>query len=323
MFATARCATSTSKTPTANFVTLLLDEANNLGLLQNPVLRAVLNGNRRGSKIGRATRDGWRDYYAYKPIAIAAKGHALPNDLIQRSIIVHMRKPPPEANLERLNEDAPEFIEATNALKNEIRNWANGCKLNPDPATPLKWRASDNWRLLLAIADDLERGEEARKAALILSSGLPDEDPALLLLMDIRGIFDASGLDRITSAELLARLHALPDGIWLEWRGPNDDQLPHKLTANELARMLGGSRFGGGFGIRPRTVWPRGGRNERGPSAKGYYRKDFEVAWAAYCPGGTPAHRPTALNIRKIGARKRAGCYQGPRPCAALWAGRR
>jgi hypothetical protein len=69
--------------------------------------------------------------------------------------------------------------------------------------------------------------------------------------------------------------------MWLEWRGPNDDQLPHKLTANELSRMLGGNRLGGGFGIRPHLIWALGRRNERGPSRKGYYRKDFDAAWAA------------------------------------------
>jgi len=53
---------------------------------------------------------------------------------------------------------------------------------------------------------------------------MPDEDPALLLLLDIRTIFDTLGVDRISSAELLEALHALEDSVWLEWRGPNDDQ---------------------------------------------------------------------------------------------------
>jgi hypothetical protein len=199
--------------------------------------------------------------------------------------------------LDRLYECAQDFVNITEALRGDIQSWAETCKLNPEPATPLRLRAADNWRPLLAIADDFGRGEETRQAAMMLSSGLPDEDPALLLLIDIRVIFDTLGVDRIASAELLERLHALEDGIWLEWRGPNDDQQPHKLTPNELARILGGSRLGGGFGIRPHTIWPLGGRNERGFSSKGYYRKDFESAWAAYCPGGTPAHRHTDLRI--------------------------
>jgi hypothetical protein len=276
--------------------TILLDEGNNLGLLQDRVLRTVLNGNRRGDKIARAAGSGTRAYNAFTPIAIAAKGHALPNDLVQRSVIVHMQKPPPEAkdNLEPFNESDLEI--EMGALRGEIHKWADTCKLNLDPEIPLNWRAGDNWRPLLAIADDLGRGEEAREAALVLSGGLPDEDPALLLLIDIRTIFNTLGVDRISSAQLLEQLHAMESGMWQEWRGPNDDQHPHRLTANELARMLGG-RFGGGFGIRPHTIWPRGGRNTRGPSSKGYYRSDFEDAWSRYCGGGTPAHGHTALKF--------------------------
>lgn len=280
--------------------TILLDEGNNLGLMQDRVMRVVLNSNRRGDKIARAAgKSGAKSYRAFTPIAIAAKGHALPNDLVQRSVIVHMQKPPPEAkgDLERFNESDEDFLRATGALRYEIRKWADTCKLNPEPELPLNWRAGDNWRPLLAIADDLGRSEEARKAALVLSGGLPDEDSALLLLLDIRTIFDTLGVDRISSADLLDKLHALEDSIWLEWRGPNDDQHPHELTPNELARMLGGSRLGGGFGIRPHTIWPPGGRNVRGPSRKGYRRQDFEAAWAAYCPGGTPAHGHTALKF--------------------------
>ena len=57
------------------------------------------------------------------------------------------------------------------------------------------------------------------------------------MLIDIRTTFDTLGVDRIPSAELLDKLHELEDGMWLEWRGPNEDQHPHKLTANELYRV--------------------------------------------------------------------------------------
>jgi hypothetical protein len=272
--------------------TMLLDEGNNLGLLQDRIMRTVLNSNRRGSKIARAAgRSGTRTYPTFTPIAIAAKGHALPNDLVQRGVIVHMQKPPPGVELERFDES--ELSVEMAIFRDEIRKWSENCGLNPDPELPLNWRAADNWRVMIAIADDFGRGDEARKAALVLSGGLTDEDPALLLLIDIRTIFDMLGTDRISSSELLGKLHALEEGMWLEWRGPNDDQQPHSLTATELARMLGGSKLGGGFGIRPHTIWPLGGRNARGASKKGYFRGDFERAWAAYCPGGTPAHRHT------------------------------
>ena len=188
-------------------------------------------------------------------------------------------------------ETCPEFQNAMVFLREAIRKWAGSCKLDPDPENPLKNRRADNWRVLLAIADNLGRGEEARAAALTLSGGLPDDDPRVYLLEDIRGVFDALGVDRIASSVLLEKLHAVEGGMWLEWRGPNDDQQPHKLTANELARLLRD------FKISPRTVSPLGSRLLRGPSSRGYFRRDFEAAWASYCTAST-ANAPTHRRIR-------------------------
>src|SRR5262249_36551062 len=135
--------------------TLLLDEGDNLGLLQNCVLRSVLNGNRRSDNLGRASgkQDETRDYRAFTPIAIAAVGK-LPNALIQRSIIINMQRYPANApSLERLNEDDLEFRKEVFVLQEEIRKWKNTNQLllNPDPENPVKNRYADNWRPLLAI----------------------------------------------------------------------------------------------------------------------------------------------------------------------------
>src|SRR5262249_19339538 len=152
---------------------------------------------------------------------------------------INMQRYPSDAPaLERLNELDLEFQKAMNHLRRVIQNWANACKLESEPKNPLKNRRADNWRVLLAIADNLGRGEEARAAALKLSSRLPDDDARVYVLEDIRDVFDALGVDRISSAALLEHLHAVESGMWLEWHGPNDDQQAHKLTANELARLL-------------------------------------------------------------------------------------
>jgi hypothetical protein len=107
-------------------------------------------------------------------------------------------------------------------------------------------------------------------------------------LTDICGIFLRLGIHRIASAALIEALLALDDGLWLDWRGPNDDRPPHKLNQSELARLLRP------FDIWPKTVWPV----RRGPqtkSSRGYYRAQFEVAWAAYCPAA-----PTPTQASKI-----------------------
>jgi hypothetical protein len=113
-----------------------------------------------------------------------------------------------------------------------------------------------------------------------LTANRPDEDPGVVLLSDIRGIFDQQGIDRISSAALIERLLALDDGMWGDWRGPNDDRPPRKLNQSELSRLLRP------FSIRPRTIRPAQG----GSTSRGYMRAWFETAWAAYCP---PADTPT------------------------------
>jgi hypothetical protein len=145
----------------------------------------------------------------------------------------------------------------------------------------------------LAIADACspEWGKAARKAAVALSAG-QDEDLAVLLLADIRAIFDHhTNADRLSSAVIVAELVASPDGRWSEWRGLRDNGVPRKLSQSSLALVLAQ------FGIRPRTIWPpRRGTNDK--SVRGYRREQFEKAWASYCDGdGTPSHRS---NIRYL-----------------------
>jgi hypothetical protein len=60
----------------------------------------------------------------------------------------------------------------------------------------------------------------------------------LMLLSDIRDIFDDLRVDRIPSAELVKRLVDLEDASWGEFRGPHDDQSPRPLSQGRLASML-------------------------------------------------------------------------------------
>lgn len=253
--------------------TLLLDEGDNLGLLHNDVLRTVLNGgHRRGGKIGRIIGGRLRKFSLFAPLAVAAIG-LIPLPLMHRSVVINMqRHPPTAAPLQRLDENDP----ALAASRSEIQRWAATCALNPDPEIPpeLHGRAADNWRPLLAIADDLGHGVAARAAAITLNSGRLDEDPGAVLLGDIRSVFDTLGVDRLTSAALIEALLGLEDSLWHEWRGPRDDRPARKLSQSELSRLLRP------FVIRPRTIRHHADTK----TARGYLRSQFEAAWQAYCP---------------------------------------
>jgi hypothetical protein len=170
--------------------TLLVDEADNLNFTQDKVLRGVLNGNRRSDKLPRATSTGVRYYRTYAPVGIAAVGR-LPNSLMQRSVIVDMKRRPADMPPLTVLNEMDKGVQAVLAgITQEIIDWADNSQLNPNPPNPIRNRWGDNWRSLFAIADGLGRGEEARAAAIKIASGLPDDDKKVFLLMDIRDVRD-------------------------------------------------------------------------------------------------------------------------------------
>lgn len=268
--------------------TLLIDEGDNLGLLNNGVLRAVFNsGHRRGGTISRFVRGSSRRYPTFAPLAVAAIG-MMPLPLLHRAVVINMQRA--HVRLERLDESDPSFA----ASREQIQKWAATCSLAQDPEMPpsVHNRAADNWRVLLAIADDLGHADDARTAAINLSAGRPDEDPCVVLLANIRTVFETTAVDRIGSGSLVAALLELDDGIWADdWRGPYDDRPPHKLNQSELARLLRP------FNIRTKTIWPAQ-RRPADKSYRGYLRSHFEAAWQAYCPSAdTPTHRSKIIHL--------------------------
>jgi hypothetical protein len=210
--------------------TMLLDEGDNLGLLNNPKFRAVLNGNVRGSTVDLVLRGRPQKLSVFAPIAVAAIG-MLPLPLMRRSIIINMQRAATQVEL--FDEYDPTFA----AAREQIQKWKDTCSLAPRPDMPpgfINFHA-DNWRVLLAIADNLGHGEAARAAAVALGATRPDEDAGVVLLRDIRTVFAVHGVDRIFSEVLIQALHALDDGMWADWCGPNDDRPPRKLNQSELA----------------------------------------------------------------------------------------
>jgi hypothetical protein len=180
-------------TPTALFrrmsedqPTLLLDELDAIfrGGAGHEALRQVLNaGNRRGSTITRC--DGaWKtieyDTFGAKVLAGIDTGF-LPETVLDRSIVIRMRKRAPDADpLRRLRPRATAAEAAP--LANTLRGWALVttealAKLEPEIPAALSDRAADAWEPLLAIAD-FAAGvwpDRARSAAQALSA--PAEGP--------------------------------------------------------------------------------------------------------------------------------------------------
>jgi hypothetical protein len=206
--------------------TFLLDEGDNLGLLHDRFLRVVLNaGYTMGGTIKRYFEGHSHKFEVFAPLALAAIDalNILPLPLLRRCIVVEMQRRAREAKLlQRLNTQDLGFQQERDMLRDRFNSWAANFPLNPpEPAIPpeLSDSAADNWRVLLAIADDLGRGVEARAAALKLSEH-QKEDETILLLGDIRVVFDTFHLDRCGVEPLVEALLNMPDSQWLDWRGP-------------------------------------------------------------------------------------------------------
>jgi hypothetical protein len=257
--------------------TLLIDEADNLGLNRPGPMRTLLNsGHHQDGSVTRYIGGGPRRFSTFCPMAIAAI-RSLPLPLQQRCIILRMERAPGRAGLRRLDAKNAGQRQDFDNVHRFVYQWTRQCELNSDPPMPagLRNRRADNWRVLLAIADACDRGELARDAAIALSQQHQDEDLVVELLADIRQVFDACGADRLASAGLCDALHAIEDHPWGEWRGLQDNHAPRPLSQSQLSNLLRP------FGIVPRPFWPAGPRAGT-KSRRGYFRHQFEGAWAAY-----------------------------------------
>jgi hypothetical protein len=268
--------------------TLLLDEGDNLGLFEDKTLRATLNsGYDYGGKVTRVIDGRPRTFLTFGPLVLAALGK-LPLPLLSRCVAtINMLRPTRDEarQLERFDLRNPGVVAIFHAAREQIERWAATCTLPLDPQIPseLHLRHVDNWRPLLAIADSLGRGEAARAAAVELCGSRQADNSTIRALTGIRTVLDETRkTDRILGVVLVEDLIALDD-FWLNWRGPQDDRLPRKLTQNGLAELLSP------FGIRTRTVWPVPRRADS-KSGRGYYRSQFVDMWDRYCP---PADTPT------------------------------
>ncbi len=136
-----------------------------------------------------------------------------------------------------------------------------------DPSLPpgVRNRLADKWLPLLAIADAAGgRWPERARAAIFTQPDVSAPTVGLRLLADIRKVLKCKARN-VASVDLLQMLVDLEDAPWSSYR---DRGLRPKDLAENLAR----------YGVKPRTVRLSGELN----TAKGYAKKDLEMAWSRY-----------------------------------------
>jgi hypothetical protein len=280
-------------------VTILLDEADAIWKRGKSdetaeALRSIVNaGHRRSATVGRVEMNGQAAkltrFPVYAAAAIAGIGN-LPDTIMDRAVVVRMRRRAPDEQVREYRERAtrPEG----EALRGQLAAWAESAAErvgNPWPVMPpgVADRPADVWEPLLMVAD-LAGGDWpklAAEACAAFVTGSRDDSAAIgtRLLEDLRNVWPSSGtsgtsgtllashvphvplVPHLGTDELLRSLHDLEESPWGDWYG-------HPLTARELAKMLRP------YGVS--SVKVRIGDK----SVRGYRAADLHDAWRIYAP---------------------------------------
>ena len=249
-------------------------------------LRGLLNaGYRRGQfviRMGGPTMTTREKFAVFCTKAFAGIGR-LSDTIMDRSIILNLKRKAPDEAAQRFR--WREANAETEGLRQRLQAWGGGnlealAVARPDSPEELDDRAAEGWEPLLAIAD-LAGGawpRRARSAALDLSAGEAREDdsPGILLLADLRSIFEERHAEKLPSSQLAQELASLEESPWGDLRG-------RPLDARGLAQRLRR------YEIRPKTIR----LNEC--TIKGYAREQFEPSWQRYLQSAAPS--PPASNV--------------------------
>jgi len=254
--------------------TLFLDEADSY-LRHNEDMRGVLNaGHRRDGAVMRCVGENHdpRKFSAWAPVALAAIGH-LPGTIEDRSIKIGMRRRRAEESVERLRLDRTDGLEASQrkAVRWAIDHAAELAAADPEVPDGITNRAADNWRPLLAVAEAVGGAwpERARHAAVLLTREHADDSgaPGIMLLVDLRELFDRDPTGVLFTRGILTALHDREDRPWGEFRQGR------QMTPRQMAELLRP------YGIPTNQTVRRGAH-----TGKGYRAADFADAWERYLP---------------------------------------
>ena len=271
--------------------TILVDEADTF-LPEQDELRGILNAghDRHSAVVPRCVGDDFEPkvFRVFGAVAIAAIGK-LPDTLMDRSVVIEMKRKAPAEKLQKLRRRQRE---ALSAMPRRCARWAADnmkalSEREPELPDDLDDRAADNWEPLLAIADQAAGPwpERARAIALLLSGGRADAaetgDAGVQLLADVRAVFAGNGIDRSTTKALLSALVDLEGRPWAEWnRG-------RPISARQLGTLLRR------FGIKPGTI------RVGDATPKGYVLSDLVDAFGRYLPVGSATSATTSELLDK------------------------
>jgi hypothetical protein len=257
--------------------TLLIDEVDSF-LRENEEARGILNAGltRDSAYVVRCVGDDHTPtrFSVWGAKALCGIGK-LADTLADRSIPLRLRRKTPGETVENMRHVDQAVWDTLSA---KIARWTDDHRekiraSRPVPIDGLNDRANDCWEPLLSIAEaaGADWATYARCAAKALH-GIEEDAPSVNteLLGDIRDVFAAKSVTRISSVDLLAALVADDEGPWATWNHGKP------MTPRQLSKRLEE------FRIRPATM--RYGDDR----FKGYALKSFEDNFARYLSAPNP-----------------------------------
>jgi hypothetical protein len=199
---------------------VILDEVDTFLSADNRRGIGILNAGHAKSgahvEVAEATGDGFepRRFCVWAPVAFGLIGSLPAPALESRSINILLKR---KRSNERAEQILPADEERLRGIKVRAIRWGGRITMalrdaDPDLPACLYNRDRDNWRSLVAVADQAggHWPETARKIATALNGQAEDPSEGVMLLADIRRIFDEEGTDRLSTEALTMTIAALP-----------------------------------------------------------------------------------------------------------------
>jgi hypothetical protein len=267
--------------------TLLIDEADTFAR-DNDELNGIINAGhtRRTAYVIRTVKENDdhkpKRFCVWSPQVIAGIKNQR-DTLEDRSICIEMRRKLPSESVRKIPIN---YFEQNQHIRRKCIRWAEdhiGALKKSDVYVPPcgNDRAQDNWFPIFAIAQ-LAGGEwpdRVLSAYLMMESPDYDKDDsvAVMLLADIKTVFDEVSRDRIHSDELVNHLTAMDDRPWPEWKHGKP------MTKASLSRLL-----------KPHKIKARQ-LKVAGSNLNGYEKSMFKDAFDRYLSVDTPPQNSTTL----------------------------
>lgn len=263
-------------------ISVLMDEVDavfGVGGSGNEDVRQMLNlGYKRSATIPKTKGDPASGFTVerlpiFAPVALAGLAGRMPDTITTRAITIHLRKRRHDESVEPYRES--KIVRQAEPIREALETWATGIGdglVEAEPVMPegVDDRPAEIWEPLLAIAD-VAGGHwpDTARAACVHFVTAATERPmsdGVRLLGDLRALFTARGIERMSTVEILAVLHSMDEAPWGDLHGK-------PLNARGLAAELGV------YGVKV-TAFKNNGATVKGYTVNG--ANGLADAWARY-----------------------------------------